>query len=96
MLAPHLPSTFVLAAHWNYLLTKVADLETDESDELLGEIVDKWVKIRGHSFASGWIDQYQIAAKQDSKNLYSKLVTLIMMHRVKELNVQHKRTCDVL
>ena len=78
------------------MLTKVADLETDESDELLGEIVDKWVKIRGHSFASGWIDQYQIAAKQDSKNLYSKLVTLIMMHRVKELNVQHKRTCDVL
>lgn len=83
------------------MLTKVADLETDESDELLGEIIDKWVKIRGHSFASGWIDQYQIAAKRllkrkDSKNLYSKLVTLIMMHRVKELNVQHKRTCDVL
>ena len=78
------------------MLTKVADLETDESDELLGEIVDKWVKIRGHSFASGWIDQYQIAAKQDSKNLYSKLVTLIMMHRVKELNIQRKRTCDVL
>ena len=67
MLAPHLPSTLVLAAHWNYLLTKVADLETDESDELLGEIVDKWVKIRGHSFASGWIDQYQIATKQSTK-----------------------------
>ena len=67
MLAPHLPSTFVLAAHWNYLLTKVADLETDESDELLGGIVDKWVKIRGHSFASGWISQYQIATKQSTK-----------------------------
>ena len=64
VLAPHLPSTFVLAAHWNYLLTKVADLETGESDELLGEIVDKWVKIRSHSFASGWVEQYQIAIKQ--------------------------------
>ena len=81
--------------HWNYLLTKVADLETDESDELLGEIVDKWVNIRGHSFASGWVEQYQIATKQSTKkkglrkSLYSKLVTLIMIHRVKELNIQH-------
>ena len=56
-----------VTAHWNYLLTKVADLETDESDELLGEIVDKWVKIRGHSFASGWVEQYQIASKQSTK-----------------------------
>ena len=56
-----------VTAHWNYLLTKVADLETDESDELLGEIVDKWVKIRGHSFASGWVEQYQIATKQSTK-----------------------------
>lgn len=56
-----------VTAHWNYLLTKIADLETDESDELLGEIVDKWVKIRGHSFASGWVEQYQIATKQSTK-----------------------------
>ena len=56
-----------VTAYWNYLLTKVADLETDESDELLGEIVDKWVKIRGHSFASGWVKQYQIATKQSTK-----------------------------
>ena len=56
-----------VTAHWNYLLTKVVDLDTDESDELLGEVVDKWVKIRGHSFASGWVEQYQIATKQSTK-----------------------------
>ena len=54
-------------AHWNYLLTKVEALDTDESDGLLGEIVDKWVKIRGHSFASGWVEQYQVATKQSTK-----------------------------
>ena len=54
-----------VTAHWNYLLTKVADLETDKSDELLGEIVDKW--IRGHLFASEWVEQYQIATKQSTK-----------------------------
>ena len=58
-----------IAAHWNTLLTKVEDLDldSDESDELLGVIVDKWVKIRGHSFASGWVEQYQIATKQSTK-----------------------------
>lgn len=35
-----------VTAHWNYLLTKVEAFDSDESDELLGEIVDKWVKIR--------------------------------------------------
>ena len=54
-------------AHWNYLLTKAEALDTDESDELLGEIVDKWVKIRGYSFASGWVEQYQVATKQCTK-----------------------------
>lgn len=34
---------------------------------VLGEIIDKWVKIRGHSFASGWVEQYQIATKQSTK-----------------------------
>ena len=55
-----------VAAHWNYLMTKV-DLDTDESDELLGEIVEKWVKIHRHSFANGWVEQYQIATKQSTK-----------------------------
>ena len=48
-------------AHWNYLLTKAEAFVTDEYDELLGEIVDKWIKIRSHSFATGWIEQYQLA-----------------------------------
>jgi len=56
-----------VTAHWNYLLTKAEAFDTDEYDELLGEIVDKWVKIRGHSFASGWIEQYQLATKQSTK-----------------------------
>ena len=56
-----------LMAHWNSLLARVEDLDTDESDELIGEIIDKWVKIRGHSFASGWVEQYQIATKQSTK-----------------------------
>ena len=57
-------------AHWKYLLTKVEAV--DESDGLLGEIVDKWVKICGHSFASGWVEQYQVATKQKKglRNLY--------------------------
>lgn len=56
-----------VTAHWNYLLTKVEAFDSDESDELLGEIVDKWVKIRSHSFASAWVEQYQIAKKQSTK-----------------------------
>ena len=60
----HNPS---VTTHWNYLLSKVEALDSDESDELLGEIVDKWVKIRGHLFASGWVEQYQIARKQSTR-----------------------------
>ena len=53
--------------HWNYLLSKVEALDTTENDELLGQIVDKWIKIRGHSFASGWVEQYQIGTKQSTR-----------------------------
>ena len=53
--------------HWNYLLSKVEALDTTESDELLGQIMDKWIKIRGHSFASGLVEQYQIATKQSTR-----------------------------
>lgn len=71
-------------AHWNYLLSKVEAFEADESDKLLGEIVDKWIKIRGHSFASGWVEQYELANKQSTKrkdleNLCKKLVNLISL-----------------
>lgn len=54
-------------AHWNYLLGQVEALDDDESDELLGEMVDIWVKIRGHSFTSGWVEQYQLATKKSTK-----------------------------
>ena len=56
-----------VTTHWNYLLSKVEALDTDESDELLEEIVDKWIKIRGHSFASRWVEQYQLATKQSTR-----------------------------
>lgn len=55
-----------VTTHWNYLLSKVGEA-LDESDELLEEIVDKWIKIRGHSFASGWVEQYQMAMKQSTR-----------------------------
>ena len=42
-----------VTAHWNCLLGKVEALDSEESDELLGESVNKWVKISGHSFTSG-------------------------------------------
>ena len=77
-----------VTVHWNYLLTKVADLETDESDELLGEIVDKWVKIRGDSFASGWVEQYQIATKQSTKKKGLKISTTSDPDH-DALNIQH-------
>ena len=77
-------------AHWNYLLTKFEALDTDESDDLLGEIVNKWIKIRGHSFASGWVEQYQVATKQSTKKKglqksLQQVHTVTLVHRVKEL-----------
>lgn len=56
-----------VTAHWNYVLGQVESLDDSESDELFSEIVDLWVKIRGHSFASGWVEQYQLATKQSTR-----------------------------
>ena len=54
-----------VAAHWSCLLSKCeADLDLEESDSLLEEITDKWVTIRGHSFASAWEEQYQLATRK--------------------------------
>ena len=50
-----------VAAHWCSLLSKSEDLQFEDSDSLLEEISDKWVTIRGHSFASSWVEQYQLA-----------------------------------
>ena len=50
-------------AHWSCLLSQSVVLESD----LLQQIADKWVSIRGHSFAGTFIEQYQIAAKKSTK-----------------------------
>ena len=42
---------------WSICLAAVADMDCDISDNLLEEIVDKWISIRSHSFASGWMEQ---------------------------------------
>ena len=56
-----------VAAHWCCLLSKSEDLELEDSDRLLEEISDKWVTIRGHSFASSWVEQYQLANRKTMK-----------------------------
>ena len=56
-----------VTVHWSCLLGKSEDLELEESDSLLEEITDKWVSIRGHSFASAWAEQYQLAARKVTK-----------------------------
>ena len=54
-----------VTAHWSCLLSKCeADLDLEESDSLLEEITDKWVTIRGQSFASACVEQYQLAAQK--------------------------------
>ena len=57
-----------VAAHWSCLLSSSSvELELEESEHLLEEICDKWVTIRGHSFASAWVEQYQLAAHKTTK-----------------------------
>ena len=56
-----------VAAHWCCLLSKSEDLELEDSDSLLEEISDKWVTIRGHSFASSWVEQYHLANRKTTK-----------------------------
>ena len=53
-----------VAAHWCCLLSKSEDLELEDSDSLLD---DKWVTISGHSFASSWVEQYQLANRKTTK-----------------------------
>ena len=53
-----------VSVHWSCLLSKSEELKLEESDSLLEEIIDKWVSIRGHSFASGWVEQYQLVAQK--------------------------------
>ena len=47
-------------------------MECDVSDTLLEEIVDKWINIRSHSFAIGWIEQYTLQTKVCVKSHWEK------------------------
>ena len=49
---------------WSTVLAAVADMECDSSDDLLEQIADKWISIRSHSFASGWIEQHQLSNRK--------------------------------
>lgn len=57
---------------WSVILTAVSDIECDVSDTLLEEIVDKWINIRSHSFAIGWIEQYTLQKKSLHKKITEK------------------------
>ena len=52
-------------AHWHHILTVCQPMDSSASDSLLEEITEKWATIRGHSFAAGWVEQYQ-RTKQES------------------------------
>ena len=41
--------------YWNHILEHCPAMDSSDSDDLM---CDKWVTIRGHSFASGWVKQY--------------------------------------
>ena len=53
--------------HWNHILGHCSTMNSSESDDLLEEISEKWATIRGHSFASGWVELYQRAKKESNK-----------------------------
>ena len=54
-------------AHWGQILSSCPAMDSSESDDLLDEISDKWARIRGHSFAAGYIEQYQRAKSESNK-----------------------------
>ena len=51
---------------WSTVLAAVTDMECDRSDDLLEEIVEKWISVRSHSFASGWIEQHQLSVRKNT------------------------------
>ena len=54
-------------AHWGQILSSCPAMDSSESDDLLDEISDKWATIHGHSFAAGYIEQYQRAKSESNK-----------------------------
>ncbi len=56
-----------------------AEWEQDESQALLGLIIEHWITVCGFSFASGWLEKYKQANKksiQRSKGLRKQLHVL--------------------
>ena len=54
-------------AHWNHILTVCPPMDSSVSDGLLEEITKKWATIRGHSFAAGWVEQYQCIKRESTR-----------------------------
>ncbi len=55
-----------------------SDWEEDSATALLDMVVKEWVKIRGFSLASAWVEKYKVARKQTtqkSKGLRKQLIT---------------------
>lgn len=55
-----------------------ADWEDSSASELLQMVVNQWVKIRGFSYASAWVEQYKVAQKQTtqkSKGVRKQLIS---------------------
>ena len=55
-----------------------ADWEDSSASELLQMVVNQWVKIRGFSYASAWVEQYKVAQKQTtqkSKGVHKQLIS---------------------
>ena len=50
------------------------DLDDTESDDLLSKVIELWIIIRGHAYASNLIEQYkQIIKSTDKKALRKSL-----------------------
>lgn len=50
---------------WSMLAIDISS--NDAAAQLLSEIVEMWVSIRGFSLVSSWLEQYKIAQKQSVK-----------------------------
>ena len=53
--------------HWHHILSICQPMDSSTSDSLLEEITEKWATIRGHSFAAGWVEQYQCTKRESTK-----------------------------
>ena len=68
-----------------YLVRHCSTMDSSESDDLLEEISDKLATIRGHSLASGWLEHYQRAKKENNKQ--KSLRKGLQQHSLAEHNI---------